>query len=260
MSLSTRCLWLNLGSHLSCLHRPLLRELSFSTQVAQWDYASEPDEPASLDLPLALLHDYLRSQAEPLHLAGHGMSGVLGLLYARRYPERVKSLTLLGVGPDPAISWQSHYYGHRRQLRCDRTLILSMMVSYLLGESVRSIARELVCRLQRELDEAPSPHSLLRDGPIPAGGISAPLLVCGSQDDPVITPERLSHWQLWMKPDDRYWQCPGGRHFFHYFYTRQVSRTMVQFWQQITPPHPGSLPVLQQGQDASYDEVSRTDG
>lgn len=240
MTVSAACLWLNLGRHLSCLHRPLLRELSYSAQVACWDYCSEPDEPASFDLPLALLHEYLSAQPEPVHLAGHGLSGGLGLLYARRYPEHVRSLTLLGVAPDAAVGWQSHYYSHRRRLRCDRTLILSMMASYLFGESLRSVARELVCRLRRELDEAPSPHSLLQDGQLPIGGVPAPLLVCGSQDDPVIVPELLNHWQLWMKPGDQRWQCPGGRHFFHYFYPHQVSRRMLQFWQTAALPQPTS--------------------
>lgn len=230
-------LWLNSSPSLRCLHRPLLRELSYRTQVAQWDYQQSLDEPASLDLPLTLLHDYLKGLAHPVHLAGHGLSGALGLLYARQHPERIKSLTLLSVGPHPAISWQTHYYMNRRLLCCDRTLVLAIMVSHLFGESMRPLARELVCRLQADLDESPSPHSLLWDGEIAAGDCPVPLMVCGSQDDSVISPELLAHWQHWMNPyrGDQIWQCPEGKHFFHYFQAKAVSRAMLRFWQQIAP-------------------------
>ncbi|HEY9876922.1 MAG TPA: alpha/beta hydrolase [Leptolyngbyaceae cyanobacterium] len=226
-------LWLNLGSSLRCLHRPLLRELSYRAKVAQWDYQQTLDEPASLEIPLTMLHDSLKGMNHPVHLAGHGLSGVLALLYARRHPDHVKSLTLLSVGPRPAISWQSHYYMNRRLLCCDRTLVLSVMVSRLFGESVRPLARELACRLQADLDTSPSPHSLLWDGDIPPGGSPVPLLVCGSQDDSVIGPDMLTHWQHWMNPyrGDQIWQCPEGRHFFHYFQPKQVSRAILQFWQ-----------------------------
>ena len=235
-------LWLNSSLSLRCLHRPLLRELSYRLKVAQWDYHQELDEPATLTVPLTLLHDYLKGLSYPVHLAGHGISGVLGLLYARQHPRHVKSLTLLGVGPHPAMCWQSHYYMNRRLLCCDRTLVLSMLVSHLFGDSVRPLARELACRLQTALEETPSAHSLLGDGEIPPGDSPVPLLVCGSQDDVVVPPDTLTHCQHWINPyrGDQIWQCPEGRHFFHYFQAKAVSRTMLQFWQStaIAPLEP----------------------
>jgi pimeloyl-ACP methyl ester carboxylesterase len=205
-------------------------------QVAQWDYQQDLDEPACIEVPLRLLHEYLQEQGHPVHLAGHGISGALALLYAQRYPDRVRSLVLLGVSPCPAVCWQSYYYSNRWMLNCDRTFVLSMMVSQLFGEAVRSITRELVCRLKRELDETPSPHSLFRKGdlPITDASVPVPLLVCGSQNDVVIPPETLTAWQSLLKPErgDSLWQCPSGRHFFHYFQPKQVSQVMAQFWQQ----------------------------
>jgi len=235
MALTHKVLWLNLSRHLGCLHRPLLRELSCWTSVLRWDYVQSLDESASLTVPLALLHEFLSEHGQPVHLAGHGLSGTLGLLYARQHPEWVKSLTLLGVGPQPAHCWQAHYYAHRRLLRCDRAFVLSLMVSQLFGESVRSISRELVGRLQRDLDQTPSPHSLLQRGEIAAGGAPVPLLICGSQDDTVVGPDCLTQWQTWLHPDrgDTLWLCPGGQHFFHYYYAKPASRRMVRWWQQL---------------------------
>jgi len=235
-------LWLNLSRGLRCLHRPLLRELSRYHSVAQWDYQQGLDEPASLDEPLTLLHDHLKSKSTPTHLAGHGLSGVLGLLYARQYPERVKSLTLLAVGPQPDILWQSHYYTHRRLLGCNRDLVFSMLVSQLFGESVRSIAQELACRLKYDLDETPSPHSLLQDGEISAGGAPVPIFACGSADDVVVGSDTLERWRQWLSPDqqDAVWQCPSGKHFFHYFHANQVCRAMVNFWRSLEVSSPSA--------------------
>lgn len=228
-------LWLNASSGLRCLHRPLLRSLSHQACVTQWDFCQNLDEPASLSAPLTLLHDVLKGRSRPVHLAGHGVGGAIGLLYARQHPERVRSLTLLSVGPQPALSWQSHYYLHRRLLNCDRDFVLSVMVSQLFGEAVRPLSRELACRLQADLDQSPMPHSLLGDSTIAAGPVPVPLLVCGSRDDSVIGLDELSQWQPWLRPErgDRLWQCPEGRHFFHYFQAAAVSRTIGQFWRQL---------------------------
>lgn len=230
-------LWLNLGSHLRCLHRPLLRELSHRLTVSQWDYQQSLDEPACLEIPLVLLHDYLKNQNQPVHLAGHGLSGALAVRYAQRYPNHVRSLTLLGVSPSLEFCWQSHYYMNRRMLNCDRSFVFSAMVSHLFGETVRPYARELASRLRRELDETPSPHSLLGDRSMPLGNVPVPLLVCGSQDDIVISPENLLTWQHLMNPyrGDYLWQCPEGRHFFHYFNPKEVGQIMVKFWQKQLP-------------------------
>jgi len=62
------------------------------------------DEASSLDVAVLLLHDYLKSCNRP-DLVGHSTGGCWGY-YARRYPETVKSLTLLGVGTYSAVDWK----------------------------------------------------------------------------------------------------------------------------------------------------------
>lgn len=228
-------LWLNLSPSLRCLNRPLLQALLRRGSLAQWDYHQTLDEPASLEVALELLDDYLQSVEQPIHLAGHGLSGVLGLLYAQWQPQRVRSLTLLGVSPRLTMTWHAHYYASRRLLDCDRTLVLSMMVAHLFGESMRAIAPELSRRLQADLETSPCPHSLLWDGNIPMATVPVPLLVCGSQDDVIVGPEDLTQWQPWMHPQrgDFICSCEQGRHFFHYFQPQWVSRVMVRFWRQV---------------------------
>lgn len=246
-------LWLNLGRHLRSLHRPLLRELAQGMEVAQWDYQQSLDEPACLDLPLTLLHDYLQDQPQPVHLAGHGISGVLAILYAQRYPDYVRSLSLLGVGPCLAACWQAHYYRNRWMLTCDYSFVLSLTVSQLFGAAARPITRELVDRLRRDLDETPFPHSLFGSGDLGVNNVPVPLLVCGSQDDVVIDPETLLTWQHLMNPyrGDRIWQCPSGGHFFHYFHPKWVSQVMLQFWQRLLSSRPPSA-HFSLGQDVIF--------
>jgi len=67
----------------------------------------------------------ISNRNRPVHLVGHSTGGAR-LLYARRYPETVKSLTLLGVGTYSAVDWQAHYYVHRQVL--SRQEILTAMV------------------------------------------------------------------------------------------------------------------------------------
>ena len=100
-------LWLSVSPQLQRFDQRLLQRLIKTTAVRQWNYRQTSDEPCCLETCLVLLHDYLKQQDQPMHLLGHGMSGIAGLLYARRHPERVASLTLLSVGANPTISWQT---------------------------------------------------------------------------------------------------------------------------------------------------------
>lgn len=103
MSQLPEALWLNVSPALEKLDRPLLKHLSQHLSIAQWQYCQTPDEPMSLEIALVLLHDYLKHHDRPIHLLGHGTGGLLGLLYTRQHPERVRSLTLLSVGVYPAV-------------------------------------------------------------------------------------------------------------------------------------------------------------
>jgi pimeloyl-ACP methyl ester carboxylesterase len=234
ISQEPQVLWLNTNPHFQRFEKPLTNYLAKQISIAEWQYFQSQDEPCSLEVALVLLHDYLQSSPRPTHLIGHGTGGLIGFLYARKYPERIKSLTLLGVGVNPAVDWQVHYYALREILPCNREMILLQMVHNLFGCQSRERAKNLVKILERDLNSSPSPHSLYKRVSIPPGGVSMPLLVCGSRDDVIVDRNILQGWQQYFKPVDRLWEIPEGRHFFHYFSPQQVGDEILDFWQSLT--------------------------
>ncbi|WP_198016819.1 alpha/beta fold hydrolase [Rubidibacter lacunae] len=226
-------LWLDLSPSLGIFHQPLLRVLRRQECVAQWRYRQDADESGALEPAIALLHEYVSHLPKPVHLIGHGTSGTVGLLYARRFPERVRSLTLLGVGVQPAVDWHAHYYAVRELMPCSREMVLAQMAGTLFGDEVRTRVRLLVSMLEQDLDLAASPHSLWQRERIPIGGVPVPLLTCGSADDAIVDPGALRAWETYFKPGDRRWECPSGRHFFHYRLPHCVDATIKAFWQSL---------------------------
>ncbi|GAB4375652.1 MAG: hypothetical protein Kow00121_21640 [Elainellaceae cyanobacterium] len=223
--------WLNVSPALQGFDRPLIKDLAYHTSIVPWNYVQTLDEPASLDMALMALHDELSHYDHPIHLLGHSTGGLLGLLYARQYPERVRSLTLLSVGVHPAVDWQAHYYAQRRLLPHDQQTILRQMVYGLLGCPPKDTTEALIKLLEQDLYQSLSPHSLLRSMTLLPIAVSVPLLVCGSVDDVVVDPHQLRGWQQHFNElTSRLWVCPGGRYFFHYFYPQQVSQQIVDFW------------------------------
>lgn len=196
-----------------------------------------------MEIALTLLHDYLKSKSEPVDLIGHGTGGLLGLLYARRYPHRVKSLTLLGVGSAPAIDWQTHYYKMRKLLPCSSEILLGRMVQMMFGHQSHSNVLNLVKILQRDLVTAPTAHSLYQLDRVHVGGVAMPMMVCGSENDGIVDLPALSGWTDYLKEEDFLWTTPLGHHFFHYFFPEPTGRKIIKFWQsiamksqQIVPP------------------------
>ncbi|MGK7929680.1 MAG: alpha/beta fold hydrolase [Spirulina sp.] len=218
-------------------HAPLLRYLAKHTTIAAWSYHQGADEASSLEIPLTLLHDYLKHCDRPIHLVGHETGGLLGWLYARKYPERVKSLTLLGIGVNPAVDWQSHYYALQEILPCSRRVLLERMARSLFGSQDRHAIDRLIALLERDLASSPSPHSLYKRISIPQGEIQSPLLVCGSTDDIITDINALRQWQPLMKSCDLLWECSEGRHFFHFFHPYPVGRQIVNFWRSQISAH-----------------------
>ena len=221
-------LWLNTSPSLQCFNQPLLCYLSHQVTIAQWEYCQSQDEASSLDVAVFLLHDYLSSCNRPIHLIGHSTGGLLGLLYARRYPETVKSLTLLAVGADAAVDWQAHYYAHRCNL--SRQATLKAMAYNLFGYHNERTIEALVKLLEQDLDCSLSPHSLFQKLSLPPGGAPVPLMVCGSKEDIVVDPEALRGWEPWLKSGDYLWSYLEGKHFFHFFQPHQVVEKIINFW------------------------------
>ena len=231
-SLAT-ALWINANPSFKYFDGRIVRYLSKQTPIAYWEYAQTLDEASSLDTAIILLHDYLKSRSQPVDLVGHGTGGLLGLLYARIYPQRVKSLTLLGVGYAPSIDWQAHYYQMRKLLPCSQEVILARMVEMMFGYQNPSHVIELVKILQRDLDTAPTAHSLYQLGRVPSGGVSMPMMVCGSNNDGIVEPSALQGWTDYLKDEDLLWTTPQGHHFFHYFFPEYTGRKIIKFWHSV---------------------------
>ena len=228
-------LWLNTSPSLQCFNQPLLRYLAGQVTIGQWEYCQSQDEASSLYLAVLLLHDYLKSCNQPMHLIGHSTGGLLGLLYARQYPERVKSLTLLAVGIDVALDWQAHYYAHLHHqiLPYSRQGVLTNMVYNLFGYQDQHMLKNLVRILEQDLDCSLSPHSVLQRLTVSPGRVPVPLMVCGSKDDIIVEPDVLQGWRTCLKEGDRLWSCLEGRHFFHFFHPQQVGRMILKFWKSL---------------------------
>ncbi|MEB3210102.1 MAG: alpha/beta hydrolase [Leptolyngbyaceae bacterium] len=226
---------LNVSPALKWFDRPLLRELSQYGSIAQWEYEQSPDEPCSLDTALVLLHDYLKHRDRPIHLIGHGLSGTLGLLYARQHPEHVRSLSLLSVGVYPSIDWQAHYYVQRQLFRCSRTFVLTQVVTNLFGRHCTLMTKRLIEVLEKDLETSPSGHSVCGQHYIEPGGVPVPLMVGRGEHDIVIDPNALEQWQPWFKECDYQWECPDGLHFFQYSHPHKVAQHIVEFWKSLSP-------------------------
>lgn len=223
-------LWLNASAALKRFDRPLLQHLSEYMNIAQWEYQHTRDEAVSIDDAVLLLHDFLSSYPHPVHLGGHGISGAIALTFARRYPEKVRSLTLLGVASQPANTWQAHYYFQRQMFTISREQILANMVRTMFGKQPCHKVKKLITVLDKDLEQSPSPHSLFKLVYLPKGGVSMPMMVCGSQTDSIVNSPALEDWRNWFKPEDRLWEIPEGYHFFHYFHPQEVGEQILNFW------------------------------
>ena len=224
-------LWLSVKPSFRRLEQSLLTALNRDRPIAHWGYQQPPDEPSSLDVAVTLLHDYLKGSDRPLHLIGHSTGGLVGLLYARQFPQRVKSLTLLSVGVNPAIDWKAHYYTQLELVPCSRTRVLTQMVYTLFGRQQPHRLNGLLTMLERDLTQSLSLHSLVKRFSLFPGSAPVPLLVCGGQDDAIVESRQVQGWQPWLKTGDRWWLCPQGRHFFHGTHPQLTSETIVDFWQ-----------------------------
>ena len=219
-------LWLSVSPHLKCFDRRLLAQLVKKYPVRTWEYAQTVDEACCLDSMVKALHEYVsdRNALEhrsgnadyKVHLMGHGMSGIVALMYARCYPEHVASLTLLSVNANPAVNWQAHYYALRQLLPCSREMVLSQMARMLFGHQPRRFSKALSRLLASDLDSSISLHSLAHDIAIPVGATDVPLRGCNGEQDSIVQAQRAVLWRKCMKPDDHIWQCPEGHHFFHF--------------------------------------------
>ncbi|MEL6580842.1 MAG: alpha/beta fold hydrolase [Cyanobacteria bacterium J06621_12] len=232
-SLVTAPVWINANPSFKHFEARIVRYLSNQVPIAYWEYSQTLDEASSLQIALTLLHDYLKSKPQAINLVGHGTGGLVALLYARKYPKLVKSLTLLGIGFAPSIDWQSHYYQMRKLLPCSQEQILARMVQIMFGHQSQTNVSNLIKILQQDLSGAPTSHSLYRLERIKPGGVAMPLMVCGSNNDGICDRSALQGWSDYLKDDDLLWTSPEGHHFFHYFFPEYTGQKIIKFWQNV---------------------------
>ena len=233
LSPTTAPVWINANPSFKYFDSRIVRYLSKQVPIAYWEYAQNQDEASSLAIALTLLHDYLKSNSEPVNLIGHATGGLLGLLYARKHPRRVKSLTLLGVGCNPAIDWQTHYYKMRKLLPCSQDILLARMVQMMFGHQSQSKTANLTKILEKDLYTAPTGHSLYQLDRIEPGGAPMPMLICGSADDGIVEEPALQGWADYLKDGDAIWTNSMGHHFFHYFFPEKTGTEVIKFWQGV---------------------------
>ena len=234
MKHQSKFIWVSASPSLRQLHRRLLNNLAKTVEIELWEYYQTPDEGSSIDTAVKLLREYLLSNNSSVHLIGHGIGGEIALSYARLYPAKIASLTLLSVAVQPAINWHSYYYTQLRSLPADRECILRLTAVNLFPDGCANQVHGLVERLKRDLVEAPSNHSLFQLNIAPEGGVEMPLLICGTQDDPVITEASLYGWRHYLKSSDSIWRSAEGGHFFHHVRPELISDQIQHFWQGIS--------------------------
>ncbi|OCQ97738.1 hypothetical protein BCD64_06480 [Nostoc sp. MBR 210] len=228
--------WISSSPVLQRFDKPLLQYISQYVNVAQWEYISGKDEGNSIDEAVELLDEFFSECAYPINLAGHGAGGAIALTYARRYPEKVRSLVLLSVASQPAHTWHVHYYLQRQLFPLSRDQILANTVRNLFGEQPHNTTKKLISVLKRDLDQTPLNHSLFKLIELPKGGVSMPMMVCGSQNDPIVNSPTLEKWIKMFKPEDDFWEYSKGYHFFHYFYPQPVGEAILRFWRPYHSP------------------------
>jgi pimeloyl-ACP methyl ester carboxylesterase len=238
---SIDALWLTVTPSLSCFDQPLLQNLSAQQPIANWQYQYGLDEGGCLENAIEILSLYLTDREHPIHLIGHGMGGVLALLFAQRYPNKVRSLTLMGVAERPAVTWHVYYYVQRQTFPCSSQQILVRLVRNLLGDTLPYPIGHLVAALKKDLEQGLSPHSLFNLRTIAPGGVAMPLLICSATEDPIVHLSAVVDWNKWLKPEDELFWISGKMHFFHYFYPDRLSNRIQEFWQKSGDRVPQSV-------------------
>ncbi|MEM1393501.1 MAG: alpha/beta hydrolase [Cyanobacteria bacterium P01_H01_bin.150] len=230
MSNYGEAIWVSGSPSLRGLSTPLINKLAEYTNISGWEYIQSIDEPACMDTAVELLHSYLKTKDAPINLIGHGIGGTISLMLARKYPEFVKSLTLLSVAAQPAKTWHVNYYQQRDIYTLSKTEALLNTLHNVFRNKYPCCLRNLIDNFYRDLENLPLMHSLLKLENLPLEGVSMPLMVCGGQIDMILGYPDFHAWKKYLKPEDTLWKCPQGGHFFHYFYPEIVTHQILHFW------------------------------
>ncbi len=216
--------------------------------IERWEYVQSLDEASSLAGAIDLLVGYLKEGDRSVHLAGHGLSGVVAMLAAARCPEQVRSLSLLSVSVLPGLTWHAHYYLQRLATPCSQARILANCARSLWGPTSPYSIKSLVSLLEKDLLLSPSPHSLYHVAQLEPVALSVPTFIGMGDQDFVISPAVSQLWDEQLQSVDRLyhrhrlWHCPAGSHFFHTMFPEWVAEQLMEFWQQHEQADEGCRP------------------
>ena len=234
MSEAAGAFWINPGCRGGGLHRCFTDQIRQRWSLQEWSCLALEDHGEDLESVLSQLGLALSSQTRPVHLIGHGTGGVLAWWVARRVPQWVRSVTLLGVGAIPALNWQTYTLMMGYRSPCTREQLMAHMVRLLFGPQKMRQARQLVRLLEQDLAESLPPVAFLRSTPLGRDRpLSVPVLIAGGAQDWLTSSTQIRRWHPWLKAQDRVWICPEGYHFFHATASGPVADQVLLFWQQV---------------------------
>lgn len=226
--------WLNPGFTGSGVHRRFTEVLRQGYPLREWILDDRSGLCGDLESVFAQLQADLGPGGDSIHLIGHGMGGILAWRVARRLPGRVRSVTMLGVGPIPAINWQTYWMMMRHRSLCSGGQVMAHLVRLLVGPQRLPQARDWMRLLEQELATSLPPIAFLHSTPLAQDHpLSMPVLIGGGAEDLLVSSAQMGRWRAYLKPQDRAWICPGGPHFFHITAPQRVSDQVVRFWQRI---------------------------
>lgn len=225
-------LWVSVSPSLKFFDLPLLQSLTKHRSIARWEYTQSLDEASSLKGAVEMLVGYLEAGDRPVHLAGHGLSGVVAMLASLRCPEKVLSLALLSTSVLPGLTWQAHYYLQRMMTPCGQARVLANCARSLWGMTSPYSIKSLVSLLEKDLLLSPSPHSLYQVAKLDPVIVAVPKWVGGGGQDFVISPLVFQLWRDQMSSGDRFCLLPEGSHFFHTESPDWVATELRQFWME----------------------------
>ena len=223
-------LWLDAQPSLYCFNRRLARLLSESRTVRQWSFQHDLDESCSVETIHNLLVESLNDLDEPPHLIAHGLSGSIACLFAQRYPNLIRSLTVLSVDTQSCNHWTNHYLTMRSQLPCSRSQILSHLASALLKTDHVHVNSALSQLLEKCLDSDFISGSVVGQQSIDSlTPPDVPMLILNGEYDFVVDSGSLHRWRSVLKSGDYVDLIPQGRHFFQFSHAALVVEKINAF-------------------------------
>ena len=212
---NSKILWIDLQPSLYCLFKRTAQTLGQRLGVRRWSFEHDPDESCDIDVIHCLLRETIENSPEPVHIVGHGLSGTIAYLYARKYPKNISSISLLSVDIQSNNQWTSHYQSMRSQLPCSRFHILSHLSRLLIDTHADHVQIIISKLLAKCLDNDFVNGSIIQNSRIDdLEKIKIPILVINGSKDFVVDSHSRNRWQQHLKPGDCYREINNGRHFF----------------------------------------------